>query len=130
MSAKNSIAKLPRKRSSERWTKHFAEIECARRSWECEPVSWYDGRFKRNHDLFGFVDMIATPMRQLRGPPPPAPVIPITIAIQYCALGDVSTRVKKIEGHVNAAFVRAMAWHVLVWGFSPEGRLREVVVFQ
>lgn len=117
-------------------TRALSEEECARRGWLLEHTSWrakFPGeKFFRKFDLFGWVDMLATPDDRavLRGvadydrwgQPP------LTFAIQFTDSTSVSKRKRKILESPLLPFVGQMGWIVLVWGWSKEGSLREVRV--
>ncbi len=93
--------------------RQLAMLQCQMRHWDFEQVGWYDHRARRNHDLFGFIDMLA---HDDAG----------TIAIQYTSSSNMSARMKKVTGHKNFARVtEGYGWRVVVWGFRPDGSVRE-----
>lgn len=64
-------------------------------------------------DLFGFVDILALRPGE-------------TLAVQTMSADHVSHRVVKIEASPHVAAVRAAGWRIVVHGWRPDGRLREV----
>lgn len=86
--------------------------------WTAAVVEQWIPGVKRTRDLFGFIDIIA-----IRGDE--------TLAVQTTDVSNVSHRLRKIEADEHAAAlaaVRAAGWRIVVHGWYPDGRCREVDV--
>lgn len=112
---------MPRRRSSEGWTRQLTQLECNRRGWEFRDTTWAGYKrksqpFPRTYDLFGCIDGLAS-----------GSLWPEGFAIQFTSWTNVAARIKKCrEEHPDALeFLQAMGLQVLVWGWRQDGKLRE-----
>lgn len=67
------------------------------------------------HDLFGMFDLVAIRGRE-------------TVGVQCTDTTNVAARCHKIAASPHAAAVRGAGWRMVVHGWYPDGRLREVDV--
>jgi hypothetical protein len=72
--------------------------------WICAIVEKWNPHAKIRQDMFGFIDIIC-----IRGNE--------TLAVQACAYGGVSDRIKKIEEAEMVGAVREAGWQIRVIGW-------------
>ena len=109
---------MARAKNSDRGLWELTVLECSRRGLDVRETSgwWTDRRgIRRRWDLFGFLDAVAGREGT-------------TVGLQFTSASNMAKRVRKILEHGNTPFVLGLGWHVLVWGFRPDGTLRETEI--
>lgn len=85
--------------------------------WTAEVVEQNVPHARTKRDLFGFVDIVA-----IRGT--------ATLAVQTTSASNVNARLNKIAASPHVVAVTDAGWRLVVHGWRPDGRLREVVVLE
>jgi hypothetical protein len=86
-----------------------------REGWKAENVEQWIPRGKTRRDLFGVIDIIA-----IRGVE--------TMGVQTTTTTNVSHRVEKINASEYLEAMRAAGWRIVVHGWYPDGRVREIEI--
>lgn len=86
-----------------------------RQGYVAEVVEQNVPHARTKRDLFGFIDIIAVRDTD-------------TVAVQTTDATNVAHRIVKIEASPHLDAVRAAGWKVVVHGWRPDGRLREVEI--
>lgn len=89
----------------------------ARAGYSFETVEHHQRHSVTASDLFGCIDLLG--LRGLQ-----------TLGVQTTDVSNVAARRRKVEASPFFEAMRAAGWRVVVHGWRPDGRLREVVVLE